>query len=93
MLTIQEVQLSNGIKSFKDLYKDDKDFVEAYKVCSNFQNHFHSAFSNYTLQSRLLLKRNQLCVPKGSMREDLIQENNNGNLSGYFGVSKTMEVV
>ena len=37
MLTIPEVQLNSiGIESFKDLYKDDEDFVEAYKVCSDF---------------------------------------------------------
>ena len=70
MLTIQEVQLhSIGIESFKDLYKDDEDFVEAYKVCSN---HFHSIFYDYTLQSGLLFKGNELCVPKGSMRENFI---------------------
>ena len=94
MFTIQEVQLhSIGIESSKDLYKEGEDFFEAYKVCSNFQNHFHRKFSNYTLQSGLLFEGNQLCVPKGSMRENLIQEKHNGSLSGHFGVSKTMELV
>jgi hypothetical protein len=37
MLTIQEVQLhSIGIESFRYLYEDDEDFVEAYKVCADF---------------------------------------------------------
>ena len=50
-------------------------------------------FSNYTLQSGILFKGNQLCVPKGSMRENLIQEKHNGSLSGHFGIRKTMELV
>ena len=50
-------------------------------------------FSNYTLQSGILFKGNQLCVPKGSMRENLIQEKHNKSLSGIYGVSKTMELV
>ena len=59
MLTIQEVQLrSIGIENFKDLYKDDEDFAKAYKVCFDFQNHFHSTFFDYTLQSGLLFKGN-----------------------------------
>lgn len=94
MLTIQEVQLhSIGIKSFKDLYKDDEDFDESYKVFSEFQNHFHSHFADYTLQSGLFIKGNQLCIAKGSMRENLIQENNNGILSGNFGINKTLKLV
>ena len=59
LLIIQEVQLQIiGIESFKDLFKEDEDFVEAYKACSDFQNHFHSAFFDYTLQSGLLFKVN-----------------------------------
>ena len=82
-----------GIEGFKHLYKDDEDFGEAYKVCSDFENHFHSKFLEYTLQNGLLFKGNQLCVPKGSIRENLIQEKHNGNLSGHFGMSKTLEPV
>ena len=94
MLIVQEIQIQSiGIESFKDLYKDDEYFSKAYKVCLDFQDYFRTQFSYYILQSRLFFKRNQLCVPQGSMRENLIQEKQNGNLSGHFGINKTMELV
>lgn len=32
-------------------------------------------------------------MPKGSMRENLMQEKHNGCLSGHFGLNKTLELV
>ena len=50
LLTVQEVQLQSiGIKGFKDLYEEGEDFSQAYKVCLDFENHFHSEFADYTL--------------------------------------------
>ena len=59
LLTIQEVQLQSiGIEGFKDLYEEDEDFSQAYKVCLEFENNFHSDFADYTLQNRFLFKGN-----------------------------------
>ena len=94
LLTVQEIQLQSiGIEGFKDLYEEDEDFSQAYKVCQEFENNFHGEFADYTLQNGLLFKGNQLCVPRGSMRENLIQEKHNGSLSGHFGINKTLELV
>jgi hypothetical protein len=94
LLTVQEVQLQSiGIESFKELYEGDEDFSEAYKVCKDFKNHFHSQFADYTIQNDLLFREGQLCIPKGSMRENVIQEKHNGSLSGHFGLNKTLELV
>lgn len=94
LLTVQEVQLQSiRIDSFKDLYAEDEDFAQIDKVCKEFKNNFHGEFSEYTLQNDLLFKGGQLCVPRGSMRENLIQEKHNGALSGHFGVNKTQELV
>ena len=41
------------------------------------------------LQDGLLFKRNQLCIPKCSMRDNLIQEKDSGGLAGHFGHDKT----
>ena len=50
VLTVQEIQLHIiGVESFQNLYKNDEDFAEAYKVCMDFENHFHRRFSEYTL--------------------------------------------
>ena len=94
VLIVQEVQLYNiGLESFKSLYKEDEDFAEAYKVCSNFANHFHRKFSEFTLQNQFLFKGNQLCVPRGSIKENLIHDKYNGSLRGKFGLRKTLELV
>lgn len=84
---------SIGIEGFKDLYEEDEDFSSAYKVYKEFENHFHGECVDYTLQNGLLFKGNQLCVPRGSMRENLIQEKHNGSLSGHFGINKTLDLV
>lgn len=63
---------SIGIERFQSLYKEDEDFSKAYKVCSNFENHFHSKFSEFTLQSGLLFKVNRLFEPRGLIRDYLI---------------------
>lgn len=94
LLTVQEVQIQSiGVECFKDLYPNDEDFVAIYKVCQEFQNHFHCEYAKFTLQNGLLFRGGQLCVPKGSMRENLIQEKHNGCLSGHFGLNKTLELV
>ena len=63
-----------GIDHFKDLYVDDEDFTDIYKVCVEYKNHFYSSYAKYTLQSDILFKGNQLCVPRGSIRENFRQE-------------------
>ncbi len=40
----------------KNLYEEDTNFLEAYKGCTNFTNHFHSDFVEYTLHNGLLFK-------------------------------------
>ncbi|GLJ27821.1 hypothetical protein SUGI_0546000 [Cryptomeria japonica] len=94
LLTVQEVQLKSiGVDSFKGLYQDDEDFAAIYKVCQEFRNHFHGEYADFTLQDGLLFKRGQLCVPRGSMGENLMQDKHNGCLSGHFGLNKTLELV
>lgn len=92
-LIIQEVQLdSMGIHSMKDMYDGDEDFQEAYQVCKEMGNRYHTEFSKFILQEGLLFKGSQLCVPKGSLRENIIKENHCGSFTGHFGVDKTLEL-
>jgi hypothetical protein len=37
----------------------------------------------------LLVKGNQLCIPKFSMRENMLKEKHSGGLAGHFGHEKT----
>jgi hypothetical protein len=41
------------------------------------------------IQEGLLFKENQLCIPKFSMRDNLLKENNSGALVGHFSHEKT----
>lgn len=94
LLIVQEIQLrSIGVDSFRDLFPDDEEFLNSYKVYKESQNIFHSEYPDFTLQDGLLFRGGQLCVPRGSIRENLIQEKHNGSFSSHFGVNKTQELV
>jgi hypothetical protein len=41
------------------------------------------------IQEGLLFKGNQLCIPKCSMRDNLLKENHSGGLARHFGHDKT----
>lgn len=41
----------------------------------------------------MLFKGNQFCIPKSSMRLNLIKEKHSGALVGYFGFDKTIALV
>ena len=47
----------------------------------------------FILQDQLLFKGNWLCVPKGSVRENIVKEKHCGSLAGHFGIDKTLEQV
>lgn len=50
LLIVQEFKLQSiDLDDFKDMYEENTNFLEAYKVCTNFANHFHSEFPEYTL--------------------------------------------
>ena len=34
-----------------------------------------------------------MCIPKSSMRLNLIKENNSGGLAGHFGIDKTLSLL
>jgi hypothetical protein len=40
------------------------------------------------IQDGLLFKGNQLCIPKFSMRENLLKEKHSGGLAKHFGHDK-----
>ena len=43
----------------------------------------------YKLQGGLLFKYSKLCIPRCSMRENLVQEKHNGGMAGHFRSDKT----
>ena len=56
-------------------------------------NKYHTNFVDFMLQEGFLFKGSQLCIPKGSIRENIIKERHCGGLGGHFGLDKTLELV
>ena len=75
----------------KELYEDDVDFKEAFEACKNTAVRDITPWLEYIIQDGLLFKGNQLCIPKCSMRENLIKEKHSGGLSGNFRHDKALK--
>jgi hypothetical protein len=89
-LILQEFRVKTlGFDSLKDMYRDDSDFKDAYEACENLVLRDRSQWIEYLIQDGLLFKGNQLCIPKSSMRENLLKEKHSGGLAGHFGHDKT----
>ena len=71
----------------RDLYETDNDFQEAHRGCKNPVKVEREPWMKYMLQYGLLFRNNKLCIPKCSMRENLIQEKHNG------GMHVTLELI
>ena len=85
-MILREIKASSlGFESLINMYKEDVDFKDIYASRENPVTHNRSQWLDYMLQEGLLFRNNKLCIPKCSMRENLIQEKHNGGLSGHFG--------
>jgi hypothetical protein len=78
-----------GFDNLKEMYGDDPDFKEAYEASENPILREKSQWTEYMIQDGLLLRGNQLCILKCSMRENLLKEKHNGGLARHFGHEKT----
>lgn len=89
---LQESQIQVvGFDFLKELYENDSDFKEAFEACRNPALADRSKWLDYFLQDGLLFRKNQLCIPVCSMRENLIKEKHSGGLVGHFGTEKTLD--
>jgi hypothetical protein len=87
---VQEFQVETlGFEHLKEMYKEDADFKEAYEACKNPLLGDRSSWTKYLIQDGLLFKGSQLCIPKCSMRDNLLKEKHNGGLAGHSGHDKT----
>jgi hypothetical protein len=89
-LILKEFQVKTlGFEHLKDKYCDDTEFKEAYESCVSPMLRDKSQWIEYMIQDGLLFKGNQLCIPKFSMRDNLLKEKHSGGLDGHFGHDKT----
>lgn len=67
-----------GLECLRDMYDRDKDFDQIYRSC---------------VPNGFFFQRYKLCIPRGSMRELLVEEARGGSFKCQFGVQKTLETL
>lgn len=82
-----------GFNEFKNFYPDHADFVEAWKACKEPIVVDRTRWLDYLIQDDMLFKGSQLCIPRSSMRENLIKEKHSGGMAGHFGQDKTIAIL
>ncbi|KAL5779238.1 hypothetical protein ACOSQ2_009975 [Xanthoceras sorbifolium] len=89
LLTVMSTQVI-GFEELKSQYVDDPDFSS---IITELQGPTGGNNLPYRLQEGYLFKVNQLCIPRGSLREQIIRELHGNGLGGYFDRDKTMTMV
>ena len=75
----------NGFVVVKDLDVTDTDFREIVEQLKNpIVGNMDLIQSEYFMQDDYLFKGKQLCIPIGSMRENIIREIHSSGLAGHF---------
>jgi hypothetical protein len=89
-LVIQEFQVKTlGFEHLKEMYQEDPYFKEAYEAYGNPLLRDNNSWVEYLIQDGLLFKGSQLCIPRCSMRDNLLKEKHSGGLAKHFGHDKT----
>ena len=81
-----------GFDELKDLYLKDPDFAKAWKACTEPVTVDSYRWLDYLIQASMLFKGSQLCIPRSSMRENLIKEKHSGGMARHFGKDKTIDI-
>ena len=82
-----------GFKGLNTLYLDDPNFGEVWKPCTEPITLDRTKWLDFMIQYSMLFKGSQVCIPRSSMRENLIKEKHSGGLVGNFGRDKTINFV
>ena len=76
-----------GFVVLKELYEEDANFVEIWKVCAD------KSFKGFVRVNGFLFKGNTLCILSCSLRLSILDELHGGSLGGHFGEAKTLALV
>lgn len=89
MLSVMSTQVT-GFEELKNQYSSDSYFS---KIIADLQGSLQAENLPYRLHEDYLFKGNQLCIPEGSLREQIIRELHGNGLGGHFGRDKTLAMV
>ena len=76
-----------GFDVLKELYEEDADFGEIWKLCTD------KPFKDFVRMDGFLFQGNTLCIPSCSLRLSILDESHGGTLGGHFGEAKTLALV
>ena len=83
LLIVMQVEVV-GFDELKNLYPEDPDFSKVRKACKEPVVVDRTRWLDYLIQDGMLFKGSQLCIPRSSMRENLIKEKHSGGMAGHF---------
>ena len=63
-----------GFKELENSYLKDPNFAKAWKACIVPVTLDRTKWIDFIIHDGMLFKGNQLCIPRSSMRENLIKE-------------------
>ena len=72
----------------KTLYEEDVDFLEAWKVCKDPWSLDKTPYRDYHIKQDFLFKNQQMCIPRSSIRLNLIKELHSGGLEDILAMIK-----
>ena len=83
-----------GFDEMKELYETNPNYSELWRECRepNLTDHI-SKYDEYFIQEGMLFKGIQLCIPRGSMKLNLIKEKHSGGLAGHLGIDQTLSLL
>ena len=93
LLTEMKVEVL-GFDDMKEMYDTNLDFSKAWRECRapNLRDHI-SKYDEYFIQEGMLFKGILWCIPRSSMRLNLIKETHSGGLARQFGIDKTLSLL
>ena len=77
-----------GFDVLKDCYAGDEDFGIIWEKCRRGEGQ-----SDYHIHDGFLMKANQLCVPRVSLRDKIIYDMHSSGLAAHFGRDKTVDAI
>ena len=82
-----------GSDELKNLYPKDPEFAKSWKACKEPITLDRTTWLDYMIQDGMFFKGSKLCIPRNSLRENLIEKKHSGGMVGHFGRDKTIFII
>ncbi|GJV65764.1 transposon ty3-I gag-pol polyprotein, partial [Tanacetum coccineum] len=84
---LDDARTREGFDTFRELYRDDLNFKDAWSKCTR------ESFKQYSMNHGYLFRGARLCIPLSSLRDAIIFESQAGGLAGHFGRDRTLALI